>query len=54
MDKRVDEFRRSLTPAVRNIIDKVLEAELEKLDMKKPLGIKNEIRRIIQEEAKAK
>lgn len=53
MKNGIEEFKRTLPPQVRNVIDKVLEAELQKLDMKKPQGIKVAIRRIIQEEVKA-
>lgn len=52
MDNRIEKFMDSLSPEVRNVIDKVLEAELERLDMGKPKGIKNEIKRIIHEEIK--
>ena len=48
----IEEYMDNLTPEVRNVINKVLEAELEKLDMKKPKGIKNEIKQIIHEEIK--
>ena len=48
----IQEYMENLTPEVRNVIDKVLEAELERLNMKKPQGIKNEIKRIIYEEIK--
>ena len=40
----------SLLPEVRNVIDKVLEAELEKLDSIKPKGIKDNIKQIIHKE----
>lgn len=53
MENRIEEFKQTLSPDVKNVIEKVLEAELQKLDMKKPQGIKREIRRIIQEEVKA-
>ncbi len=48
----IEEYMERLTPEVRNVIDKVLEAELERLDMKRPKGIRNEIKRIIHEEIK--
>lgn len=48
----IEEYMESLTPEVRNVIDKVLEAELERLSMKKPKGIRDEIKRIIHEEIK--
>lgn len=50
MENKVEKFRRTLPPDVNKVIDKVLKVELEKLDMKRPQGIKREIRRIIQEE----
>lgn len=53
MDKnKIEEYMESLIPEVRHVIDKVLEAELERLDLRKPRGIKNEIKRIIHEEIK--
>ena len=42
----------SLPVEVRNIVEKVLKAEIERLDMLRPKGIKNEIERIIKEEIK--
>ena len=48
----IEEYMDNLTPEVRNVINKVLEAELERLDMKKPKGIRNEIKQIIHEEIK--
>ena len=50
MENKVEKFRQTLPPAVNKVIDRVLKVELEKLDMKRPQGIKREIRRIIQEE----
>lgn len=50
MENKVEKFRQTLPSAVNKVIDRVLKAELEKLDMKRPQGIKREIRRIIQEE----
>ena len=50
MENKVEKFRQTLPSAVNKVIDRVLEVELEKLDMKRPQGIKREIRRIIQEE----
>ena len=47
---KIEKYMDSLTPEVRNVIDKVLKAELEKLDMEKPKGIKNEIKQFIHEE----
>lgn len=40
-----------LDPRVRNVIGKVIRAERGKLHLKRPKGIKDEIRRIIQQEA---
>ena len=50
MENKVQKFRKTLPSAVNKVIDKVLKVEREKLDMKRPQGIKREIRRIIQEE----
>lgn len=52
MENEVEKFRKTLPSAVNKVIDRVLEAEREKLDMKRPQGIKREIRRIIQEEVR--
>ena len=52
MENKVEKFRETLPSAVNNVIDRVLRAEREKLDMKRPQGIKREIRRIIQEEVR--
>ena len=52
MENKVEKFRQTLPPAVNKVIDRVLKVELEKLDMKRPQGIKREIRRIIQEEVR--
>ena len=52
MENKVEKFRQTLPTAVNKVIDRVLEVELEKLDMKRPQGIKREIRRIIQEEVR--
>ncbi len=49
---KIEKYMESLTPEVRNVIDKVLEAELERLNMQKPKGIKDEIKRFIHEEIK--
>ena len=49
---KIEKYMESLTPEVRSVIDKVLEAELERLDMQKPKGIKDEIKRFIHEEIK--
>ena len=50
MENKVQKFRKTLPSAVNKVIDRVLKIEREKLDMKRPQGIKREIRRIIQEE----
>lgn len=50
MDNRIEEFLDSLPTEVRDVIDKVLEVELEKLDLGKPRGIKDEIKQIIHKE----
>ena len=52
MENKVDKFRQTLPSAVNKVIDRVLKVEREKLDMKRPQGIKREIRRIIQEEVR--
>ena len=52
MDNKIEEYMDSLPIEVRNVIDKVLEAELERIDMIKPKGIKNKIEQIIHEEIK--
>ena len=50
MENKVEKFRQTLPPAINKVIDRVLKVEREKLEMKRPQGIKREIRRIIQEE----
>ena len=52
MENKVEKFRQTLPSPVNKVIDRVLEVELEKLSMKRPQGIKREIRRIIQEEVR--
>ena len=52
IENKVEKFRQTLPAAVNKVINRVLEVELEKLDMKRPQGIKREIRRIIQEEVR--
>ncbi len=52
MENQVEKFRQTLPSAVNKVIDRVLQVEREKLDMKRPQGIKREIRRIIQDEVK--
>ena len=50
MENKIEKYMESLPLEVRNVIDKVLEAELEKLDMGKPKGIKDAIKQIIHKE----
>ena len=50
MENKVEEFRKTLSSSVNKVIERVLKVEREKLEMKRPQGIKREIRRIIQEE----
>ncbi len=52
MKNKIEEYMDSLPSEVRNVIDKVLKAELERIDMIKPKGIKNTIEQIIHEEIK--
>ena len=52
MENKVEKFRQTLPSAVNKVVDRVLKVEREKLDMKRPQGIKREIRRIIQEEVR--
>ena len=52
MENKVEEFRKTLPASVNKVIERVLKVELEKLEMKRPQGIKREIRRIIQEEVR--
>ncbi len=52
MENQVEKFRQTLPSAVNKVIDRVLKVEREKLDMKRPQGIKREIRRIIQDEVR--
>lgn len=52
MENKVEKFRQTLPPAINKVIDRVLKVEREKLEMKRPQGIKREIRRIIQEEVR--
>lgn len=40
----------NLTPEVRNVVTQVLTAERRKLHLKRPKGIIDEIRQIIQQE----
>ena len=50
MDNKIEKLMENLPPEVRNVIDKVLKAELEKLDSGKPKGIKDDIKQIIHKE----
>ena len=52
MENQVEKFRQTLPSSVNKVIDRVLKVEREKLDMKRPQGIKREIRRIIQDEVR--
>jgi len=49
--KKLEEFIRNLPPQVEIVITKVIKAEREKLHLKIPRGIKDEIRQIIQQES---
>ena len=51
---RINEFMNNLDPRVQNVINKVVTAEREKLHLKSPKGIKDEIRRIIRQEAESR
>ena len=51
---RIKEFLNNLDPCVQNVINKVIRAEREKLHLKSPKGIKDEIRRIIRQEAESR
>ena len=48
-----EEFLKAVDPAVREILSDVIMAELAKIDMKKPHGIKVEIKNIIDAQVKA-
>ena len=50
----IHEVINRLNPRVRNVISKVITAEREKLHLKRPKGIKDEIRRIIRQEAESR
>ena len=52
MKNRMSELLAQLPPAVKNVISKVIEAESEKLHLKRPKGIINEIKQIVQKEVK--
>lgn len=49
--KKLEEFIHNLPLQVQNVITKVIKAELEKLHLKIPRGIKDKIRQIIQQES---
>lgn len=51
---RINEVLNNLDPCVQNVINKVITAEREKLHLKSPKGIKDEIRRIIRQEAESR
>lgn len=52
MEKNIEDFLNSLPIEVRNVIDRVLELELDRLEKIKPRGIKDDIKKIIHEEIK--
>lgn len=52
MKDRVREFLTQLPPEVKNVISKVIQAEAEKLSLRRPHGIINEIKQIVQKEVK--
>lgn len=47
------EFLKTVDPSVREILSEVIMAELAKIDMKTPQGIKIEIKNIIDAQVKA-
>ena len=47
------EFLKTVDPSVREILSEVIMAELAKIDMQKPHGIKIEIKNIIDAQVKA-
>ena len=49
--EKLKEYLRSLPPQVINVVTKVIKAEREKLHLRSPKGINNEIRQIIQQES---
>ncbi len=49
--ENLEELIRNLPPQVSNVIVKVIKAECEKSHMKKPKGIIDEIRQIIEQES---
>jgi hypothetical protein len=48
-----EEFLKTVDPSVREILSEVILAELGKIDMKTPQGIKIEIKNIIDAQVKA-
>ena len=52
MKNKIEEYMDKLPSDVRNVVEEVIKAELEKLDMQKPQGIKKEIGKIIQDVVK--
>ncbi len=52
MENNIEDYLNSLPIEVKNVIEKVLALEREKLKLSKPRGIKNQIKKIIHEEIK--
>lgn len=52
MQNYIEDYLNSLPIEVKNVINKVLELELERIEMTKPRGIKEDIKKIIHEEIK--
>ena len=52
MKNRVRDFLTQLRPDVENVISKVMQAESEKLSLRRPHGIIDEIKKIVQKEVK--
>ena len=52
MENNIEDYLNSLPIEVKNVIEKVLALEREKLELIKPRGIKDEIKKIIHEEIK--
>lgn len=50
----LDEYLKSLSSQVRNVIAKVIKVEREKLHMKTPKSIKHDIRKILTQESDIK
>ena len=49
--EKLEEFIGNLPPHVSNVIAKVIKAERKKIHLKKPKGIIDEIRQIIEQES---